>query len=106
MPYKSDSYKLPSEMMDKRVKLLPCQREMVLYWTKEGISQRALAKMFNVSRRTITFIQDPEKLVKNKQARLERGGSKQYYDKDKHAEYMKSHRKSKHERMQVFLTNK
>jgi len=70
MPYKSESHKLPSKMMDKRIKLLDCQREMILYWTKEGMSQRALARMFNVSRRTITFIQDPEKLAKNKQSRL------------------------------------
>lgn len=106
MPYKSESHNLPSKMMDKRIKLLDCQREMILYWTKEGMSQRALARMFNVSRRTITFIQDPEKLAKNKQARLERGGSQQYYDKDKHAEYVRNHRKSKHERMQGFLNNK
>lgn len=105
MPYKSEKIKLPSKMMDKRVKLLPCQREMIVYWTNLGLSQRQLAKMFNVSRRLITFIQDPSKQQRNLERRKESGGSSQYYDKSKHSQYMKDHRKSKHERMKPILNN-
>ena len=67
MPYKTERVKLDSAFIDKRVKLLPCQKEMVVYWTKQGLSQRQLAKMFNVSRRLITFIQDPKKKEKDLQ---------------------------------------
>jgi transposase len=104
MPYKSEKIVLPSKMMDKRVKLLPCQKEMISYWTERGLSQRQLAKMFNVSRRLITFIQDPSKRERNLERRKESGGSKQYYDKEKHNQYMKDHRKSKHERMKPILS--
>ena len=67
MPYKTERVKLDSAFIDKRVKLLPCQKEMVVYWTKQGLSQRQLARMFNVSRRLITFIQDPKKKEKDLQ---------------------------------------
>ena len=105
MPYKSEKFVLPSKMMDKRVKLLPCQKEMISYWTERGLSQRQLAKMFNVSRRLITFIQDPSKQERNLQRRKESGGSKQYYDKEKHRKYMQDHRKSKNERMKPILAH-
>ena len=58
-------------------------------------SQRQLAKMFGVSRRLITFILNPQKLVENKQARQIRGGSSIYYSKDPHKTYMKDHRNYK-----------
>lgn len=82
MPYKTDTQKLDSPFLKRTVKLLPCQKEMILYWTKLGHSQRRLAAMFHVSRRTITFIQDPDKLKENIKRRHERGGHKQYYDKE------------------------
>lgn len=82
--------------MDRRTKLLPCQKEMVLHYHNIGYSQRAVAKMFNVSRRLIIFIIHPERLKKNLEARRDRGGHKAYYDKNKHKNYMKTHRKYKH----------
>jgi transposase len=98
MPYKTEKLKLDSPFLDKRVKLLPCQREMVLFWTKRGLSQRKLAKMFGVSRRLITFIQDPKKKEKDLANRKARGGSKIYYEGgEKWNETMKRHRKRKHE---------
>ena len=98
MPYKTERVKLDSAFIDKRVKLLPCQKEMVVYWTKQGLSQRQLARMFNVSRRLITFIQDPKKKEKDLQNRADRGGSKIYYKGGKEwADTMKKHRKYKHE---------
>lgn len=98
MPSKFDKIALGSEFLDRRVKLLPCQKEMVLYWTNQGLSQRKLAKMFKVSRRTITFIQDPQKLVENVKRRKERGGTMVYYKGGKEwAETVKEHRKYKKE---------
>ncbi len=98
MPYKTDKLKLDSPFLDRRVKLLPCQREMVIYWTKQGLSQRKIAKMFSVSRRLITFIQDPKKKERDLQNRKDRGGSMIYYKGGSEwAETMRDHRRYKHE---------
>lgn len=95
MPRKTDAMAINDVFIDRRVKLLPCQKEMVLYWREKGLSQRQLAKMFKVSRRLITFVLDPEKQKENLKRRAERGGHKQYYDKDKHAEAIRDHRNYK-----------
>jgi transposase len=98
MPYKTEKLKLDSPFLDKRVKLLPCQREMVMYWTERGLSQRKIAAMFKVSRRLITFIQDPEKKKRDLQNRADRGGSKIYYKGGQEwNDTMKRHRTRKHE---------
>jgi len=99
MPYKTEQVRIDCPFLDRRTKLLPCQREMVKYWRKKGASQRMLAKMFSVSRRLITFVLDDEKHKKNLERRRERGGTKQYYDKEKNNEYIKTHRKDKHLRL-------
>ena len=99
MPYKTEKIRIDCPFLDRRTKLLPCQREMVKYWREQGSSQRMLAKMFNVSRRLIVFVLDDEKYQKNLERRQERGGTKQYYDKEKHSAYIKSHRKDKHLRL-------
>lgn len=96
MPYKTESLSIDCPFMDRRTKLLPCQKEMVLHYHKLGHSQRTIARMFNVSRRLIIFIIYPERLEKNYKARLDRGGSKQYYEKSKNNEYQKIHRRYKH----------
>jgi transposase len=97
MPYKTEKLKLDSPFLDKRVKLLPCQKEMVLYWTQQGLSQRKIAAMFKVSRRLITFIQDPKKKERDLENRAARGGSKVYYKGGKEwNETMKRHRTRKH----------
>lgn len=98
MPYKTEKLKLGSPFLDLRTKLLPCQKEMVLYWSEQGLSQRQLAAMFKVSRRLITFIQDPQKKVKDLENRAARGGSKIYYKGgEEWNETMKRHRRRKHE---------
>jgi hypothetical protein len=98
MPYKTEKLKLDSPFLDKRVKLLPCQKEMILYWTKEGLSQRKIAAMFKVSRRLITFIQDPKKKEKDLENRAARGGSMAYYKGgEEWNETMKKHRRRKNE---------
>jgi transposase len=97
MPYKTDKIKLDSPFLDRRVKLLPCQKEMVLHWTTQGLSQRKIANMFGVSRRLIQFIQDPKKKEKDLQNRQDRGGSKIYYKGgEEWNETMKRHRRYKH----------
>lgn len=71
---------------------------MMIWWWKQGTSQRALAKMFNVSRRLVVFTCMPEKLEKNKADRQERGGWKQYYKGgEEWAKTQREHRKHKYE---------
>lgn len=97
MPYKAEKILIEGTKYDKRIKLTPeVKFEIKKLYESGDYSQRDLAKMFNVSRRSIQFIIYPEKLEKNIQDRLDRGGSKQYYDREKHREYIKTHRKYKH----------
>jgi hypothetical protein len=79
MPYKTEKMKLDSPFFDKRTKLLPCQRERMIYLFNQGLSQRKLAAIFNVSRRLIQFVTCPEKKVKDLENRRDRGGSAIYY---------------------------
>ena len=99
MPYKfiTDKKLIPKEY-DKRVKLSDNDKILIRSLYKEGsISQRKLAEKFNVSRRLIQFVLDPDKQKANYQNRLDRGGSKIYYDKDKQTKAMQKHRKYKKE---------
>ena len=96
MPFKTDKISLDDSFLKRSAKLLPCQKEMVIYWHNRGLSQRKLAALFNVSRRLITFIIDPAKHTDNLERRRERGGSKQYYNKDKHTEAIRNHRRYKY----------
>lgn len=91
MPRISDALSIKDEKLDRRVKLSSAQKEEILQ-LKEKHSQRGLAKMFGVSRRTIQFIIDPAKHEENLLRRKERGGWKQYYDKESHREAIKEHR--------------
>lgn len=95
MPFKHLKYKIKKED-DKRIKLTDNQREEIKK-NYGKISQRKLAKAFNVSRRLIQFIGDPEKKKRDLILRKIRGGSKIYYDKSKHRLAMKKHRKHKQE---------
>jgi hypothetical protein len=100
MPYKFIyEKKYIPEKKDKRVKLTKSQKEeiYILYNLYGAYSQRELATMYGVSKRLITFIVDPEKLKKNYENRLEKGGSKIYYNKDKHTEAIRKHRRYKQE---------
>ena len=100
MPAIVDKYRIGvrSPWMDKRVKLTDDDKVAIRLWRDtEGISQRSLARIFGVSRRTIQFVLDPEKLKQNVERREERGGTAQYYDRDKPRVYMREHRKHKAE---------
>lgn len=79
---KTEKIRIDCPFLDRRAKLLPCQKEMVFVWYRKGLAKRAIARMFNVDRRLIDFILFPEKLEANKLKRQERGGTKQYYDKE------------------------
>ena len=89
-----DSLRVPTQH-DKRRKLSDEDKLLIRELSAQGQSQRKLANQFGVSRRLIQFIIDPAKLQANRQSRLDRGGEHQYYDKDKHTQYMQTHRANK-----------
>jgi len=93
LPYKSEKIRLKPHQ-DRRRKLTDEDKEEIR--NMKGLSQRKLAKMFGVSRRTIQFILDPAKLIANIERRKERGGWKQYYDKEKNTASIREHRRYKH----------
>lgn len=98
MPSKIDSVIINNELLDKRVKLTTNQKQEIIYIReKQQISYQKLANMFEVSKRTIIFICKPETLNSCLEKRKERGGWKQYYDKQKSALAIKEHRKYKNE---------
>ena len=96
MPYKSEQIRIADTKFDRRVKLTPEDKELIKWLREEEeISYQKLADRFNVSKRTIIFTCKPETLEANKKKRAERGGTKIYYDKDKHNEAIKEHRQYK-----------
>ena len=95
MPYKSEKIKIAGTKYDRRRKLTDEQKDQIIA-LRGTISQRKCAEMFKVSKRTIVFLWYPEKQQANKQRRLERGGWRQYYKKEKHRETMKNTRRYKH----------
>ena len=93
MPYKCEKLKIPRKH-DKRIKLsIEDKKEIKELYGK--ISQRKLAKQFNVSRSLIRFVGDPDKHKQNLLRRKERGGSAIYYDKKKHTKAIRKHRRRK-----------
>lgn len=80
---------------DKRIKLTDEQRDLIVVLHKQGESQRSLATQFNVSRRLIGFIVNPDSLKEFKEKR--KGSHKKYYDTERHKNYMRSHREHKKE---------
>lgn len=95
MAKKVDSIKLGDPFLDRRTKLLPCQKEMVHFWYGMGASIHSLSRMFKVDRRLIQFLLFPERQRKNLSDRQDRGGSAVYYDKVKHGKAVKSCREYK-----------
>ncbi len=96
MPYKSENIKIAGTKYERRIKLTPEQKEEI-FQNKLGLSQRVLAKQYGVSRRTIQFILDPEKLKENLKRREERGGTMQYYKPKEWASIQREHRRYKQE---------
>jgi hypothetical protein len=96
MPFVTDNKKIGLKVLKRTAKLLDCQREMVKYWHKEGLSINGIARMFHVNKRLIQFILFPERHKRNLQLRKERGGSTIYYKKENHTDSVRKHRRYKY----------
>lgn len=64
--------KIAGTALDKRVKLSPEQKEIIMYEYKNGASKRSLSLKYGVSRRLIQFITEPEKLQIQREKAKER----------------------------------
>lgn len=82
---------------DRRRKLTEEQKEEIKALKDTGLSKKEVAAQYGCDRRTIDFIWNPEKLQRNIQLRQENGGSRNYYDKEKHRQYMQKYRNHKRE---------
>lgn len=96
MPYIIDKIAIDCEILDRRTKILSCQRLLILDLHTEGMGIRAIARRYKVDKRIIQFILFPDRKKKNLKDRELRGGTKYYYDKEKHKESTKDHRYYKH----------
>lgn len=96
MPYKTDKIAISDPFLSRRVKLLPCQREMIHWWYAAGISITSIAKLFKVSKRLVQFELFPERKEKNLADRENRGGSMKYYDKEYNTSKVREHRQYKY----------
>lgn len=98
MPRISDSIPINNEKLDKRIKLTSKDKEAIVEEYGSGlISISALAKKYNVSKRTIQFTLFPERRERNASLYKERRRDGRYYDKEKHREDIKKHREYKKE---------
>ena len=96
MPYKFEKKHI-AKKDDKRIKLTQEDKDEIQYRYLKvgGVSQRALAKEYAVSRSSIVYAIYPERREHNYQLRVARGGSKVYYDRIRNNEYMQAHREHK-----------
>lgn len=78
---------------DKRIKIEKSEHEYIKrLYEVEKMSKCAIARHYNVDKRLIDFILDPEVQKRNVMLRKKRGGWKRYYDKEKHRQEMHAYR--------------
>ena len=88
MLYKSSGIIISGTQYDRRQKLTPFQKAEIFHrYMTEAVSQRQLAREYGVSRRLITFIVNPESEERNKELLR--------YDRKKHTENIRNHRRYK-----------
>lgn len=102
MPYKSEKINIKGTVYDRRQKLTPEQKEDIRrMYANTDTSQRKLAKLFNVSRRLITFILDTDRGERNQKLLKQRKAKGLYkQSKEQRAAIMRDHR---HYKQQLFL---
>lgn len=95
MPYlhEKNGISLRSIGKDRRIKLSTEDKATILKRWQGGEAMRALAREYKVDRYSIRRICRPEIVERHREMLKARGGSKIYYDKDKHREYIKKTRK-------------
>lgn len=105
MPYKSESIKIEGTSYDRRRKLSEGTKEYIRWLREEEqISYKKLADIFNVSKRLIIFVCNPDKERKAKEQFKERRKDGRYkISKEEWKEIMRKHR---HYKQELYLYNK
>lgn len=96
MPYKTEKLKLGDQFLKRNVKLIDCQKAMIHWHHKNGMSITSIGKLFRVNKRMIQFVLFPERHARNLELRKQRGGSKIYYDREKNNKAQREHKAYKH----------
>lgn len=93
MPYffETNKIRLPYNK-DRRRKLTKKDRTRITELYSTGMSIRKIARKFPCCRRAIQFVLFPERLI----PAVANRDWKKYYDKDKHKESMRKHRRYKY----------
>ena len=96
MPYKSEKIIIDHSQYDKRIRLTEQQKEEIRKEYKTGLAtHRSLAEKYKVSKKTIYNILNHEKYLKQLEQNKINKHSQKYYNKEKHKEYIKQHRRYK-----------
>lgn len=97
MPYLSSKITIVGTEYDRRRKLTEDQKEYIRWLrSEEQLSYNKLAKMFNVSKKLIIIICNPNIADKTRETlKKYRSEGRYKYDKQKWAETMKEHRRYK-----------
>jgi hypothetical protein len=104
MPYKSEKIIIEGTNFDRRVKLDDYQKACIIEERKHsGLSYQKLANKYNVSKKLVMLICNPDLMAKNKAQFKERRKDGRYYDSEKNTIATREHRKYKHELFQKDL---
>lgn len=90
-----DTIALADQFLDRRTRLLDCQKEQVKRLREQGLSYQKLADIFKVSKRLIEFIIKPEALAENRKHR--KANAPKYHCKKKNTAAKKNLRDYKRE---------
>jgi transposase-like protein len=96
VPYKSEKIKIDHTQHDKRIRLSEEQKQAIRKEYATGLAtHRSLAEKYRVNRKTIYNILNHDKYLKQLEENKINKHSKKYYQKEKHREYIKIHRRYK-----------
>lgn len=97
MPYKSDKIIIRGTQYDRRVKLNDAQREEIKDLRSQGLSYNAIAKAYDVSKKLIIMVCNPDIAERNRLASIARHREGRYKPtKEQRAATMREHRAFKH----------
>lgn len=96
MPFKSE--KIPLGKYDRRVKLTDVQREEIKELRKLGLSYQVIADRYEVSKKLVIMVCNPEIAERNRLAFIERRREGRYTPtKEERAAIMREHRAYKNQ---------
>lgn len=105
MPFTSERIKISGTQYDRRIKLSDDQKQLIRWLREEEqISYQKLADMFNVSKRTIIFVCNPEKYEKAREQFKNRRKDGRY--KASKEEWSKTIREHRHYKQELYLEGK